>query len=98
MKLSLVLLSAFAASAYAASGLCVADHYKLTAGECVIGGTVYVCDAEFPCTKNYNVSGLNSRIKEATSNPNSPARTTTMLKLRYRHSVDQDRSHVRKAK
>jgi hypothetical protein len=95
MQLSFALLSAFTASAYAASGLCVADHYKLTAGECVVGGTVYDCDSEFPCTKTYNVSEWNGYVQKVTSNPDRLARTTMLLTVHYRRFVDQDRSHVR---
>ena len=56
MKISFVLLSAFSASAYAASGWRVLDPYKLATGECIVEGTVNDCNFDFPCTKNYSVS------------------------------------------
>lgn len=95
MKLSFVLLSAFGASAYAASGLCVADHYKLTAGECVVGGTVYVCDSEFPCTGNYNVSGQRLSFPEATAGPDSLLRMMILFKAHYQQYVDRRRFHLK---
>ena len=65
MKIYLIVLTAFGASAYAASGLCVADPYALSAGNCVIDATVYNCDSSFPCTKDYNVSRITSRSNGA---------------------------------
>lgn len=60
MKIYLVILTALGASAYTAPGLCVADPFGLSAGNCVVDGTIYNCDPSFPCTKNYSVSRIAS--------------------------------------
>jgi hypothetical protein len=56
MKMPFVLLSVFIVSAYAASGLCILDPYKLATGEFAVEGTAYDYKFDFPCTKNYSVS------------------------------------------